>query len=78
MELLRKVPFLVPSSDDSLSVLAQRTRWRSFTRGEFLFHFGEPAARVYVIADGQVAATMSSAQGTPVMFHVASVGETPG
>lgn len=76
--MLRKVPFFEPASDESLASLAQRGRWCRFERREFLFHFGEPGGRVYVIADGRVAAMLSSPNGTPVMFHVATTGETPG
>lgn len=76
--MLRKVSFLEPASEESLAALVRRGRWTGFTRGEFLYHFGEPATRLYVIADGRVAATLSSPQGTPVMFHVATTGEAPG
>lgn len=76
--MLRRAPFFAEATPDGLTRVAARASWRHLARGDFLYHYGEPATRLYVIATGRVAATVTSNQGTPLLFHVAAAGETPG
>jgi CRP/FNR family transcriptional regulator, cyclic AMP receptor protein len=78
VEVLRGVGFLAAASTPGLERLAARSRRRSWNRGAFVFHIGEPADRFFVIISGHVAATDSSEEGRRVIFHVAGPGETPG
>ena len=78
LALLRSVPFFATSSEASLRRAAGRSSWQHFGKGGFLFHAGEQVDRIFVIASGQVAATITSKRGTPLVFHVATTGECPG
>ncbi|WP_196073066.1 Crp/Fnr family transcriptional regulator [Nakamurella alba] len=78
LDVLRGVTFLAPASTAGLQRLAARSRRRSWARGAFIFHVGEPADSFFVIISGQVAATDASDHGRRVIFHVAGPGETPG
>ena len=78
LEVLRRTTFLAEATPTGLSRLAGCSTWRHLTRGEFLFHIGEPVSRLYVIATGRVAAAVTSSQGTPLLFHVAAAGEAAG
>jgi len=78
LALLRSVPFFAASSEASLRRAAGRSSWQHFGKGGFLFHAGEQVDRIFVIASGQVAATITSKRGTPLVFHVATTGECPG
>lgn len=59
-------------------MLASRAAWRRLSRGEFLFHAGEPARRLFVIVSGRVAAKVTSKEGTPLLFYIAGAGEVAG
>lgn len=78
VEVLRRAPFFSRATPDGLARVAERAAWRQFSRGEFLYHCGEPVTRLWVIATGRVTATITSNQGTPLLFHVAGAGEAPG
>ena len=78
VEVLRRAPFFSRATPDGLARVAARATWRHLARGDFLYHYGEPVTRLYVIATGRVAATITSNQGTPLLFHVAAAGEAPG
>ena len=77
-EALTVVPFIARASDAAAARLAERASRRSYDRGEFLFRTGEPADRLFLVTAGRIAAIATSEQGTPLLFHVAGVGETPG
>lgn len=76
--MLRATPFLARASDDGLARLARSSTVRRYDRGDFLFRAGEPVTRIHVIRSGQVAATVSSANGATLTFHVAEAGESAG
>lgn len=78
LAVLQSVPFFARVPAERLQQLAGLSTWRRLSRGEFLFHSGEPADRLFVIASGRLAATVTSSEGAPLLFHVAQAGEAPG
>ncbi len=76
--MLARVPFLADASPTALQHLVEQADTRTFARREFLFHEGDPVERVFVIAQGQVAATMTSSEGATVTVHIAGTGEVCG
>ena len=75
---LRAAPSLARASDDGLTRLAAQCSSRRFERGEFLFRADEPVSRIYLIGTGRVAATVTSATGMMLMFHIARAHELAG
>lgn len=75
---LRPAPSLARASADGLARLAAQSSWHRFERGEFLFRTGEPVSRIFLIASGRVAATVTSRTGAMLMFHVARDHELAG
>lgn len=78
IDALRSAGLFRAVSDGALVTLAAACHWREFHRGDFLYHAGDSASRIYVIASGRVAAKITSSQGTPLLFHVAEAGEIAG
>lgn len=77
-QALLTVPFLARASPAALARLCEQARPCHYDRGDFLFHAGESAQRMYVAQTGRVAATLISPHGTQLLFHVAGPGEAPG
>lgn len=78
VSLLRGADLFAPASDDGVACLAAQATYRTYARGDFLYHAGDPARALYVIAAGRVAAKLTSKQGMPLLFHVAKAGEAAG
>lgn len=65
-------------SVDATTHIASRFRRREFPKDTFLFHEQEPARTYYLIAEGQVKITQTSASGFQVILHVLGPGDLVG
>ncbi len=61
---------------EALKKLAALARERDLARGEMLFLAGEPAAGLFVIAQGQIRAFRVNAQGREQTLHIERAGAT--
>ncbi len=74
LALLLEVPLFagVPAAD--LERLAGRVRRRRFRRGEVLFHYGDPAGPLYIVAAGRVKVTLPSDEGDEAVLSLMGPG----
>jgi len=76
--LLEKVPLFARLEPDQLDTLAGVATTRRLAVREELFHKGEPAAQVYVVASGRLKVTSTSRAGDDVVLNLLDVGEVVG
>jgi CRP-like cAMP-binding protein len=77
-ELLDRVPLFVRLEPAQLDALAAVTTTRRLAAREELFHKGDPAAQVYVVASGQLKVVTTSKEGDDVVFNLLGEGEVVG
>jgi CRP-like cAMP-binding protein len=77
-ELLKKVPLFARLGDEPLEALASAATLRRLAPGEELFHKGDRAPQVYVIARGRLAVSSASADGNQVVLNLMDEGEVVG
>jgi len=65
-------------SEDSVRILLTRSRRRRFARREVLFHAGDPAASVHLVAKGRVAIRVTSPLGDLVTLDLLVAGNVLG
>ncbi len=66
------------ATEDELTPLAPGLRRRSFARGAYLYHVGDPPAATYVVLSGIVKICRTGADGTELVVCLKPVGETFG
>jgi CRP-like cAMP-binding protein len=76
--LLEKVALFARLEPDQLDTLAGVATTRRLSAREELFHKGEPAAQVYVVASGRLKVTSTSSAGDDVVLNLLDVGEVVG
>lgn len=64
--------------EDSVRILLTRSRRRRFARREVLFHAGDPAASVHLVAKGRVAIRVTSPLGDLVTLDLLVAGNILG
>lgn len=76
--LLRKVPLFASFAPERLEALVGATSSKRLAAREELFHKGDPAAQVYVVASGRLKVVTTSADGDEVLFAILDEGEVVG
>lgn len=74
MTLLRRVPLFATLPDEDLARLAAQLRRRTFRRGEVIFHRGDPAGALHVIASGLVKVSRPSEDGNETVLALLGAG----
>ena len=74
-EQLRHVPFFRDLGETELATVARAARYRKRERGAYFFHEGDPAATLYVLAEGRVRLNQVSAEGQQVLLRFVAAGE---
>lgn len=77
-ELLRKVPLFASLAPERLEALVAATTTKRLAAREELFHKGDPAAQVYVVAGGRLKVVTTSAEGDEVLLAILDEGEVVG
>jgi CRP-like cAMP-binding protein len=77
-ELLQKVPLFAGLAEDRLDALTAVTTTRRLAAREELFHKGDPAAQVYVVASGRLKVGSTSSEGDEMLFAILDEGEVVG
>jgi CRP-like cAMP-binding protein len=77
-DLLKKVPLFARLGAEQLEALAAAASTRRLAAGEELFHKGDRAPQVYVIARGRLAVSSASADGNQVVLNLMDEGEVVG
>jgi CRP/FNR family transcriptional regulator len=75
-ETLAELPLLRQLSDDERSRVIDAGHERSLTRGEILFHEGEPADNMYAVISGQLKLVRYSPKGRELLLHLVHPGQT--
>ena len=70
--LLRRLPLFSALTADLLAPLLPAVRERHLSRGEILFHRGDPSQGFYVVATGQIKLAFSSEQGQEKVVEIIS------
>lgn len=77
-QLLRKVPLFAGLAAEQIEALVDATTTRRLAAREELFHKGDPAAQVYVVASGRLKVVSASAGGDEVLLAILDEGEVVG
>lgn len=75
---IERVPLFARLTPDQLDVLAGATTTRRLQAREVLFHKGDPAAQVYVVASGRLKVSSTSSEGDDVVLNLLDAGEVVG
>lgn len=76
--LLQKVPLFSGLGPERLEALVVATTTRRLAAREELFHKGDAAAQVYVVASGRLKVVSTSAEGDEVLLAILDEGEVVG
>ena len=76
--LLQKVPLFAGLAPEQLEALAAATVTRRLAAREELFHKGDAAAQVYVVASGRLKVVTSSSEGDDALLAIVDEGEVVG
>jgi CRP-like cAMP-binding protein len=76
--LLQKVPLFAGLAPERLEALAEVTTTKRLAAREELFHKGDAAAQVYVVASGRLKVVTTSSEGDEVLFAILDEGEVVG
>ena len=74
-EHLRRYPLFAKLSDTELLTLAERSRTRSFKRGEALFRKDDPGTHLYVVLDGSVKIALPGEFGQEALVSIMRKGD---
>jgi CRP-like cAMP-binding protein len=77
-EVLGRLPLFSHLGPEQVALVQAGTRQRRLSRGEVLFHAGEPCAAFFCVVTGQVKLTLSGSDGTEKVLEIISAGETFG
>ena len=76
--LVERVPLFARLAPEQLDALATVATTRRLAAREELFHKGDPAAQVYVVASGRLKVATTSRHGDDVTFNLLGEGEVVG
>ena len=76
--LLAQVPLFASLGPEELARLTRGTRELTATRGEILFHKGDPPSGFYLVIEGQIKLALTSARGNEKVVDVIGAGQTFG
>jgi CRP-like cAMP-binding protein len=74
-EALKSVPFFSNLSRDDVGALANRLIIRRFGTDQIIFHLGDPAGLLYIITDGKIKISHSSADGQEAVLAILGAGD---
>ncbi len=77
IDMLRKTPLLSAAPDELLVQMAAHTVEKRFTRGDFIFHDGDPSRSLYLITQGEVD-IVKITDGNEVLIDHFTAGEPVG
>lgn len=72
---LGRVPFFADLSEDDLAGVDRRCRVEDHAAGAAVFHAGDPATSLYVVATGTAKVVRPSLDGTEVLLDIARPGD---
>jgi CRP-like cAMP-binding protein len=72
---LARVPLFSGLSDDDLTTLAGILRRRRYTRGDTIFHEGDPGNSLFIIEGGEVRIGLSSLEGREITLALLKAGD---
>lgn len=75
---IARVPLFARLTPEQIDVLAAATTTRRLAAREVLFHKGDPAAQVYVVASGRLKVSSTSSGGDDVVLNLLDTGEVVG
>lgn len=75
MYVLARVPYFLGLDEDELDRIDHRMQARSWAAGDHVFHAGDPAASLYVVAEGRVKLSQVTADGTQTVTDILVPGE---
>jgi CRP/FNR family transcriptional regulator, nitrogen oxide reductase regulator len=75
LRLLGGLPFFAQLRPDELSAVNQKFREDGYQAGEFIYHAGDPAAHLYVVAEGRVKLFQTAASGRSVLLDLLTAGD---
>jgi len=78
ISLLEASPLFKALSPNERQAVAPLLHLQTVRRGSFLFHEGDPADRLYLVAEGKVKVLKHSLGGQEVILHLASRGDLIG
>jgi CRP/FNR family cyclic AMP-dependent transcriptional regulator len=78
LALLQKVPLFAGLAAERLEALTEVTTTKRLAAREELFHKGDEAAQVYVVASGRLKVVTTSVEGDDVLFAILDEGEVVG
>ncbi|NOZ06073.1 MAG: Crp/Fnr family transcriptional regulator [Chloroflexi bacterium] len=78
ISLLEDSPLFKALSPKERQAVAPLFHLRTVRQGSFLFHEGDPADRLYLVAEGEVKVLKHSLGGQEVILHLASHGDLIG
>jgi CRP-like cAMP-binding protein len=74
-EALKKVPFFARLTSAEARTLSERLIIRRFGQDQIIFHLGDPAGLLYIIAQGKVKISHSSAEGQEAVLAILGKGD---
>lgn len=74
-QILRNVPFFQDLSGDAVAAINERFRAFAYEADETIYHSGQPASELHVVADGHVRLVRYAQDGHKVMLDVLAPGE---
>ncbi|MGE4127564.1 MAG: Crp/Fnr family transcriptional regulator [Hyphomicrobiaceae bacterium] len=74
LDPLDKVGWLASQPNTFLQWAAQIGRWKTFQKGQFLYHSGDPPDGIYGLASGSLQLTFPLVGEEPVVLHRAELG----
>lgn len=77
-ELLKQAQFFRHLAGTALDDVNSRFKEVHFAQDEWIYHLGDPADHLYVIAAGQVKLLQQGAEGKEVLLHLAAAGDLIG
>jgi CRP/FNR family transcriptional regulator, nitrogen oxide reductase regulator len=75
LDILSKVPFFSILPPKDLEVINQKFREHGFQSQEVVYYSGDPAERLFVVADGRVKLLQYSTAGKSVLLDILTPGE---
>ncbi|HVF19590.1 MAG TPA: Crp/Fnr family transcriptional regulator [Mycobacteriales bacterium] len=77
-DVLRQAPLLAGLSDEDWAALSGRLRRVTVSRGDVVFHEGDPGDSLYVVTGGKLKITLGSSDGRENLLAVLGSGELLG
>lgn len=75
MHVLGRSPYFAGLSEDELGRIDERMQATSWREGDTLYHAGDPAEHLYIVAEGRVKLSQVTASGAETVADVLAPGE---